>query len=410
MTVRVMLCLKDKVDGQMLDDALKATQQRYPYLCVKLGVVRDADGSEHYVYDDNPQPWVLSEGQQPVCLFSEESNDHLLAFCWWNDCIALDFSHVLIDGDSAYRLLRTLLYEYCLRRYDNQLSREGVWVAGDVIDEAEWTDPATLPRPAEIRPLPLQERPKAVNLQTAAVCTIAERKEAVQIRIAEDQLMQQVRACGATPATFLSLLLARAISRLHPDCTPSAPTVCLAVNLRKAIGTPLAHHSMVGGLFLPFGKELAGKSISEQVKAFRDMVAEQTHPDNLQAYFWQTQDRMDMMEQLPTLQARYEAFAPVNTLMGQVASCLLSYVGKANLGAAERYIREMVAEADSAYMIVVEVSASSGMFNICFSHRFATDTYLDAFLDELRSQHLTPEIAARHPLHLAPIADYRKKK
>ena len=44
-----------------------------------------------------------------------------------------------------------------------------------------------------------------------------------------------------------------------------------------------------------------------------------------------------------------------------------------------------------------------------FSHRFATDAYLDAFLDELRALGLTPEVADRHPLHLAPIADYRNK-
>ena len=74
MTVRVMLRLKDEIDEQMLADALKAAQQRYPYLCVKLGVVRDAEGCEHFVYDDNPQPWVLSKGRQPVCLFSEEAN------------------------------------------------------------------------------------------------------------------------------------------------------------------------------------------------------------------------------------------------------------------------------------------------------------------------------------------------
>ena len=407
MTVRVMLRLKDEIDEQMLHDALKATRLRYPYLCVKLGVGRDEEGCEHFVYDDNPLPWVLSEGRQPVCLFGEEANEHLLAFSWWDDYIALDFSHVLIDGDSAYRLLRTLLYEYCQRRYDNSLSREGVWLPGDAIDDAEWTDPATLPRPVQINPLPLPERPKVINLSTEAVSPIAEQKEVVQIRIAEELLMQQVRACGATPATFLSLALARAIARLHSDSAPSAPTVCLAVNLRKAMGTPLAHHSMVGGLFLPLSQQLVGKSFPEQVKAFREMVATQAYPDNLQAYFWQTQDRMDMMEKLPTANARHQAFAPVNTLMGQMASCMLSYVGKANLGAAEQYVKEMVAEADAAYMIVLEASAAGGMFTISFSHRFTSDAYLDAFLDELSGQNLTCEIADRHPLQLAPIADYR---
>ena len=166
MTVRIMLPLKDRADEQMLRDALAATQKRYPYLCVRLDMMHDSEGCEHFVYEDNPRPWKLSAGREPVCLFGEEANGHLLAFSWWDDCVALDFSHVLIDGDSAYRLLRTLLYEYCRRRYDRGLSREGVWVASDVIDEAERTDPATLPRPASINPLPLPERPKVINLAT----------------------------------------------------------------------------------------------------------------------------------------------------------------------------------------------------------------------------------------------------
>lgn len=407
MTVRITLQLRDVVDEGMLREALEATRQRYPYLCVRLGVLRDADGSEHYAYEDNAQPWVLSAGRQPVHLMGDEANGHLLAFAWWDDCVALDFSHVLIDGDAAYRLLRTLLYEYCRRRYDGNLSREGVWVTGDSISTDEYTDPATLPRPATINPLPLPERPCVVNLSTEAVCPIAERKETVVIRLSEYRVMHCVRTLDATPATLLALLLTRAIARLHPNCAPSAPTVCVAANLRRALGAPLVHHSMVGGLFLPLSAELAGKDITEQAQAFRTMVTEQTNDNQLQAYFWQTQERMERMEQLPTLQARNEAFAPVNTLMPQMASCMLSYVGKANLGAAERYVREMVAEADSAYMLVLEMSAVAGRFTISFCHRFATDAYLNAFLDELRALGLTPEVADRHRLQLASVANYR---
>ena len=61
-------------------------------------------------------------------------------------------------------------------------------------------------------------------------------------------------------------------------------------------------------------------------------------------------------------------------------------------------------------MIVVEVSAAAGVFSISFMQRFATDVYLDTFLDELHQQGLTYEIPDRHPLQIAPIADYRNAK
>ena len=91
----------------------------------------------------------------------------------------------------------------------------------------------------------------------------------------------------------------------------------------------------------------------------------------------------------------------------RVITATVSYVGKAHLGAAEQYVREMRTETDSAYMIVVEVSAAAGVFSISFMQRFATDVYLDTFLDELHQQGLTYEIPDRHPLQIAPIADYR---
>ena len=183
MTVRIILQMKDGVDGHLLEEAVAATRTRYPYLCVKLGVVRDADGSEHYVYHDNPRPWKVTDSRQPVCLCSEEANEHLMAFAWWDDCVALDFFHALIDGTAAYRILRTLLYEYCRRRYDSELDPAGVWVAGDIIDEAERTDPATLPRPASIHPQQLPEFPKVINLATDAIVPLADKKEVIQICI-----------------------------------------------------------------------------------------------------------------------------------------------------------------------------------------------------------------------------------
>ena len=391
MTVRIVLQMKDDVDGHLFEEAVAAAQTRYPYLCVKLGVERDADGSEHYVYHDNPRPWKVTGCRQPVCLCSEEANEHLMAFSWWDDCVTLDFFHALIDGTAAYRILRTLLYEYCRRRYDSELD----------------PDPATLPRPASIHPQQLPEFPKVINLATDAIVPLADKKEVIQICISEEQIMKRVRACGATPTSFLSLILARAIARLHPESAPLTPTVIVAVDLRKALGTTAAHHSQVGGLFLPLGQDMQQADFETQVAAFRRLIADQTYPDNLQDYFWQTQDRMERVEQLPTLQARYQASAPINQLCLQYASCVFSYVGKAHLGAAERYVKEMRTETDSAFMIVVEVSAAAGVFSISFMQRFATDVYLDTFLDELHQQGLTYEITDRHPLQIAPIADYR---
>jgi len=407
LTVRLTMHMDGKVDGQMLREAVDATRLRYPYLCVSLKTFRNADGHEVAEFDDNPLPWVVTARRKPVELLGSEANQHLMAFAWWDDCIAFDFFHAIIDGEGAYRVLRTLLYEYCRRRYDSNLSREGVWIAGDEIDPAEMTDPATLEMPHNLSPQPVPPPPPAIDLSTCTVAPMAETSESIHILADEEQVMHRVRSCHGTPTVWLSLLMAQAIACLHPDSATAVPVITVPVNMRKALNVPLTHHSLVGGLFLPLSKELQDKSMEEQIARFRALVACQTCADNIQAYFWQKKQWIDSLEQLPTLEARYQALARVNDMARQMGSCTLSYVGKANLGAAERYVLDLRTEADSPNIVTTEISAVNGKFCISFMHQLATDAYLDAFLDQLRSQDISYEIAERHQRELPPIRNFR---
>ena len=406
-TVRLVAHMDGAVDEELLKEAVEATRQRYPYLCVRLCIVHDEQGAERYAYEDNPQPWVLTQGEQQVALLGEASNNHLIAFCWWDDCIALDFFYSLADGTSAYRVLRTLLYEYCRRRYDSSLSAEGIMVAGETIDEGEYTDPATLPRPEKFIPQPKMENSQTLNLYADALAPMRkDGKEAVHICVSEERLMQQIRSCGASPGSWLAVVLARVFSLLQPD--GPTPTVSLAVNLRNGTGTPLAHQPMVGAIFLPLRKEMLDWSLSEQVAEFRRMIASKASPDHLQEYYWNLQDQIDQLEQVPSSEMRHELLTKAHSMMRQAASFTVSYVGRAALGAADRYVREIRTEGNSPLALLVEVNAAGGRFCISFLQQFATDIYLDAFLNELSQMGIGYEIVARHPLAIAPISDFHK--
>ena len=67
----------------------------------------------------------------------------------------------------------------------------------------------------------------------------------------------------------------------------------------------------------------------------------------------------------------------------------------------------MYTEAYTPYALAIEMSAVGGTFCISLMQRFADDTYLNAFLDEFRQIGLAYRIATRHPMRVAPIADYR---
>ncbi len=409
-TVRMTLKIRDAVRGDLLRQAVELTRQRYPYYQVKLGLRKDNAGTEYFVYEDNSEPWVVSEGERPVRLIGPESNNHLLAFCFWDDCIAIDFFHCLTDGTGAYNILRTLLYEYCSRRYDATLSRENIRVAGDTISPAEWEDPAAQPKPDILHPLPLPERKQCINLTTQAKTIVNEPVETVNILVEEQEMMKYVSSGDTSPATLVSLLLTRAIARLHPDVTEGVPMVALAINQRPALGCPQAGQTMAGALRLTLNDEMRGMDLELQQTIFRGMVALQSNEDNVIEGFWQTQNTQDIFEKVPTLEGRHQAMAKAFIVALSAASACVSYVGKANLGAAEQYVSEMYTEAYTPYALTIEMSAVGGTFCISLMQRFADDTYLNAFLDELHWIGISYHIATRHPTTVAPIADYRKAK
>ena len=430
-TVRMTLKMRDAVDGNLLHQAVESTRQRYPYYQVKLGMRKDGNSTEYFVYEDNSAPWVVNEGERPVRLISPESNNHLLAFCWWEDCIAIDFFHCLTDGTGAYNILRTLLYEYACRRYDATQSRErislpkgihaeriltpegmsiaNVRVAGDIISPAEWEDPAAQPKPDNLHPFPVPERPRCINLTTQAKTAVNEAVETVNILFEEQEMMKYVSSGDTSPATLVSLLLTRAIAHLHPDVAEGVPMVALAVNQRPALGCPQAGQTMAGALRLTLNNEMRGMDLELQQTIFRGMVALQSNEDNVIENFWQTQNTQDMFEKVPTLEGRHQAMVKAFSVVLSAATACVSYVGKANLGAAEQYVCEMYTEAYTPYALTIEMSAVGGTFCISWMQRFADDTYLDAFLDELHQIGITYRIATRHPMTVAPIADYRKE-
>jgi len=114
------------------------------------------------------------------------------------------------------------------------------------------------------------------------------------------------------------------------------------------------------------------------------------------------------VDQLPTVAARHEAMKGLTQRTLAMGSCFISYVGKANFGATERYIREMYTEVYSAHALGAEISAIGGTFCISFMQLFTTDVYLNAFLSELKQIGLDYTVLERRPIRVAPVADYRK--
>ena len=124
--------MRDLIDSDVLRHAVDTTMKRYPYFCVEL---QKKDGQ--YIFTENHRPVVITNSVHGVELNSEDSNYHMIAFCFQDNWIILDVFHGMTDGTGAYEVLRTLLYYYCSERYHVKLNDEGIRLAGDAVSEEE---------------------------------------------------------------------------------------------------------------------------------------------------------------------------------------------------------------------------------------------------------------------------------
>lgn len=374
--IRVGIRLKKAIDPDILRYAVDRCAERYPYFCVQL---EKKDGD--WVLAPNERPVVLSDSREGTRLGSEEAHRHLMAFSYNGGWINFDISHAITDGTGAYEVVRTLLYYYCSRRYEAELSPEGIRICGDDIDRAEWDDPVLsltdveARQPADIGP--------SLCLADESGIEISDHHRVWDIAIDEKEFMRFNHENDGSPGTMTSLFLSRAIERLHPDAGAGL-RVLLAVNMRRALKAPLTHHPLVGGAVLEYRPEMRKWPLDRQATAYRGMVFAQTMDEHVLAEAAGQRAMAEMILSQGTDRERRELAEKSASVTDSIITAGVSYVGKGNFGDAERYVRDFRLHTNSICRTpLIEISAVNGRFILSFIQPFRDDRYLRSFLAEL---------------------------
>lgn len=383
--IRMMIRLCDPIDRSVLRKAVDMTMQRYPYFCVRL-----RKKGRQYVFAENTQPVVISDTLKGTELNSESSNYHMIAFSAEGDRIVLDLFHGLTDGIGAYEVIRTLLYYYCSARYDEKLSREGIRLAGDVISAEEWDDPVAAvrgfpaPQPSEMAP--------ALDLTGVLQLRNDRSKTVYSIALSEAEFMSFNAKHKGSPGTMTALLLSRAVAKLNPDADAPIRSI-LCVNQRKAFRAPAAHQSLVGFSMLEYDDVLRNLPIDRQVQEFRRRVFEQSCDETILSGAKAAVSIIEMLENMETDQQRLDAMSAADEMLNRNMTAVISYVGKAGFGDAEKYIcdfRTWTRCPDRG--IIIEISAVNGRFIFDIIQPFSDPVYVNGFLQELKDNGVAYEI------------------
>ena len=394
--IRIKIRMRDLIDPAILRRAVDTTMERYPYFRVEL---QEKDG--RYIFAENHRPVVISNSMDGVELNSTDSNFHMIAFCWQDNWFVLDVFHGMTDGTGAYEILRTLLYYYCSERYHVKLNEEGIRLVGDEISEEEWADPVAnrtdLPTPGR------NEMPNALNLVACAGLQEDHRHTVYSIAISEQEFMKFNLDNDGSPGTMVSLLLSRAIAKLYPDAK-DVIRITLCVNQRKALHTPLAHQSLVGGVFLEYKDRMRVWPLEKQGTAYRGMVFAQTQEENVLKGVASIKGINGMLLSKESVQERLGVAGYINALAGKVVTATVSYVGKANYREAEQYIRDFRTwTSPPAEGLTVEISAVNGRFTLDFLQTFSSPVFVNAFLKELEENGIVYDLQDVQELELPNI-------
>ena len=394
--IRIRIRMRDLIDPASLRHAVDMTMKRYPYFCVEL---QKKEGN--YVFAENHRPVVITNSLHGVELNSEESNYHMIAFCWQDNWMILDVFHGMTDGTGAYEVLRTLLYYYCSERYQVKLKEEGIRLVGDEIPEEEWVDPvvnrADLPTPER------NEMSNALNVIDYAGLQDDHRHTVYSIAISESEFMRFNLDNDGSPGTMVSLLLSRAISKLYPRAE-DVIRIALCVNQRKALHAPLAHQSLVGGAMLEYKDKMRDWSLEKQGTAYRGMVFAQTQEENALMGVASIKGMNGMLLSKESDTERLGIASYINSLASRLITATVSYVGKANYREAEQYIRDFrLWTSSSGNGLLVEISAVNGRFTLDFLQSFSSPIYVNAFLKELEENGIVYDLQDVNELELPNI-------
>ena len=383
-TLRISFRLTDKINVPSLSYAIKMVQKRYPYLCVELK--RDYNG---FYFNKNDKDIILTNKNKDVLLNSEESNYHLISFQNSDDnYIIINMSHALADGAATYALIRTLLYYYITNAFNIELSKENIRLVEDEISEEEFNDPLLTTK--KLMQLPKLDLNPGLNiikenhLENQGNCIY-------HLIIDEKELMDYIKSIKATPNTLMALLLSKAMKKENPE-SKNFVRMSICVDLRKLLDDPLAHQTLVTGLIFDYDQSFANLNIEEEIKKIRETVSEFIkEPKSLflisSSYYY----LLMLSKEKDINKARIIA-AKNKESMGGLVSGVISYVGKANFGDAEKYITEFRTETDCPSPILVEIAAVNGKFYLDFIQNFEDERYINAFKKELDNLNIKYEV------------------
>lgn len=394
-TIRTGITLTEPIDPQALREAVDTLPKRFPYFAVRL--VRDGDD---LFYESNEAPYTVTGDGKAVVLGGEESNGHLAAFAYKDSTLFIDGHHFLMDGAGKFPFVKMALYEYLRRVHpEAEFDVSGIPQPGDEISPEEMTDNPYPETPIPACPLVTREPPaKVFRLEDQPRgYESADTWTSFRLKIRQKEMMAFASGTDGSPATFISSLIYRAISDLHPE--NRLPVVCgMQHQFRKALGNPVSHSSHVRIVPIPYPESFRGRDLEVLNTAGRGVLILQGDDEH---------DKLIVNEHIRNAEKiRGLSFEEKQAFMRRVVlegigknTFGVSYTGRVPWNGLDRYVTGFAPYIDMTLSggLTAEIFAIGEYFDINIMQRNGDSRYVDRIISLLASKGIG--CAAEKPEH-----------
>lgn len=377
-SVRLCVRMDENINSEAIVDALKSTQKRYPYLCVRL-----KKNDTEYYYEENNLPVCCFNTSNQIILNSTETNYHVWAVCYENDFIYLDFFHGICDGTGMYYVLSTLLYYYLSKIYGD-ISHDGIRTLDDTIEESEYIDPVDALEEIDLSQIPpsLSRLNPAFSIVNDGGMTISNAPMVRDVIIPEKELLKFTSSNDASPGTFIAVLAARAIDKINPERKKDIVGSYI-INGRPMLGKSCTHHNCVNTTILKYSDKLKKMALDRQCTAYRGMTFLQSDEENVYKKMVFSSSRNKMILKAPKIEDKREAFSKMIDGGRNFFSYIVSYVGQWKYKDIGMHIREFWTHVPMANGFLIEIAAVNRNIFLSIHQNFEEDIYYKALLNEL---------------------------
>ena len=392
-TMGVTVTLTEPVDTQILGEAVEQVRERFPYFYVRPQI----EGA-HLVLVPNELPMVVRDTWEPTLLLSTKTNYHVASWKCEGRRLAVEALHVISDGAGFLPYVKSVLFCYLSKRYGIDFDPTGFKLPGDAIPPSEIGNPfpeeqidaieAPFYRKPEFKRFAQIEEPDA---PWRAFC----------IKLPVDEVMRYCGELDASPNALVCVLLARAVHKIQPQ-NDKVILGGVAINQKAILGNYDNYRGFSDLVYVDYKPDNLDKDLSLLCTVTRGQIMLQAQPENALFALKKMKEGLSGLLKIPSIGLKMLAIWP--TASRRRTTFTLSYANSRSFGPLDPYIEELYYLTEpSTSAVMCEIACINQAFFLHFEQRFESEALLNAFLDEMRSVGIQPELLRREDYRTSSV-------